>query len=127
MRFGAGARVRCSEWPDTTWVNNQHHSDAVIMILKPSETELVGNWKMQDGRLVADETADRIEELTKSYLRQIAVSTDVGGWETLFQDPKDGRYWERTYPRSEMHGGGPPLLRCISREEARAKYGEHIA
>jgi hypothetical protein len=39
--------------------------------------------------------------LTRQHLRQIAVSEGSGGWETLFQDPNDGRYWERTFPQSE--------------------------
>ena len=97
------------------------------MKLKPSETELVGVWDVQDGLVIADETARRIEQLTNSYLRKTAISPEFGAWETLFQDPEDGRYWERTYPRSHTHGGGPPLLRYISREEARTKYGEQVA
>jgi hypothetical protein len=28
-----------------------------------------------------------------------------------------------TYPESEMHGGGAPLLRNISETEAKTKYG----
>ena len=97
------------------------------MKLKPSKTELVGAWDVQDGHVIAYETARLIEQLTNSYLRKIAISPEFVAWETLFQDPKDGRYWERPYPRSHMHGGGPPMLRCISREEARTKYGEQVA
>jgi hypothetical protein len=56
----------------------------------------------------------------------MGISKRWGAWETLFQDHDDGRYWERTYPNSEMHEGGPPALVCVSEEEAKAKYGDEI-
>jgi Immunity protein 27 len=52
------------------------------------------------------------------YLAKIASSD----WETLFRDPSDGRYWERTYLHSETQGGGPPSLFALSAEKAHAKY-----
>jgi len=67
-----------------------------------------------------DAVAARIKELTDTHLRTIAVTEN--GWETLYRDPTDLRFWELTYPHSEMHGGGPPMLRCITAEEAHAKY-----
>jgi hypothetical protein len=45
-----------------------------------------------------------------------------GGWTTLFHDPATGRYLERTYPHSEMHGGGTPEIKLLTQEEAQAKY-----
>jgi len=36
-----------------------------------------------------------------------ASATDYNGWDVLYLDPADGRYWERILPSSEMHGGGP--------------------
>jgi hypothetical protein len=56
-------------------------------------------------------------------LENIADSAISGAWETLYRDPSDGRYWERTYPSGELHGGGPPALRCMTADEARRKYG----
>jgi hypothetical protein len=94
--------------------------------LQHSERDLVGNWIPGDGGLQADETAKRIEWLTSSVLKKIADSPQWGAWETLFLDPADGRYWERTYPKGEMHGGGPPRLTCIGKDEARAKYGKIV-
>jgi immunity protein 27 of polymorphic toxin system len=85
----------------------------------PHETELIGHWLVENGRAGSDAICNRIEWLTTHHFRKIAG----GGWETLFQDPDDARYWERTYSQSEMHGGGPPALKCISREEAQNKYG----
>jgi hypothetical protein len=35
----------------------------------------------------------------------------------------DPAAWEHTFPNSGQHGGGPPALRCVSLEQARAAYG----
>jgi hypothetical protein len=88
------------------------------MKLSPTETEPIGRSETVDGRVRADATRERIEWLMSSYLEKIASSN----WETLFRDPDDGRYSERTYPQSEMHGGGPPSLFALSVEKAHAKY-----
>ena len=78
----------------------------------------MGRWKIVNGQARADVACERIEWLTSGSLEKIASSN----WETLFRDPDDGRYWERTYPMSEMHGGGPPSLFALSAEKAHAKY-----
>lgn len=92
------------------------------MKLQSRETDLVGTWISIGPAVRADETCRRIEWLVKEVLQEVAVSPQWGAWETLFRDPEDGRFWERTYPQGHMHGGGPPRLTCISPEEARAKY-----
>lgn len=88
--------------------------------LQSHEQELVGKWVLVSNKMVADETCQRIEELIDGYLMKLA--TDESGWDTLYQDPSDGRYWELTYPQSEMHGGGPPALTSVSEDYARQKY-----
>jgi len=70
--------------------------------------------------MVADSAAKRIDFLVASYLKKIAIRE--GGWTTLYQDPQDGRYWERTFPQSETQGGGPPVLKVISDSDARTLY-----
>src|SRR5438094_1244122 len=97
------------------------------MKISPQETELIGKWVAEEGRVRADDTCTRIMWLTSNHLREVVVSKESGGWETLFIDPDDGRYWERTYPQSEMHGGGPPALICLSSEQAKAKYGDDVS
>jgi hypothetical protein len=92
------------------------------MKLKPDEVELVGKWVRVNGQVRADETCERIQCLTTHHLRKVATSKQWGDWETLFEDPDDGRFWERTYPQGEMQGGGPPRLSILSREQALAKY-----
>lgn len=94
------------------------------MKLKPNETDLFGKWEVVDGNTVADATAQRIEALVERHLDKVAA--DASGWETLYRDPDDGRYWELTYPESSWHGGGPPRLTYLSPEQARAKYGNNV-
>jgi hypothetical protein len=92
--------------------------------LNPEERDLIGQWVRSNGGVVGDVTEDRIEELIASYLEKVA--TDWSGWETLYRDPQDGRFWELTYPTGEYHGGGPKRLTNISLEHARGKYGEGV-
>ena len=84
------------------------------------EAEIRCLWKVVDRQIVSSAECARIQLLTTEYLQKLA--RDSTGWETLYQDPTDRRLWELTYPHGEMHGGGPPLLRVISEEEARRKY-----
>lgn len=87
-----------------------------------NETEITGKWLMSQGCVVADETCQRIVDLTNGYL--LELGRDSSGWDTLYRDPNDGRFWELTYPKSDLQGGGPPQLRCILAEEVKGKYGE---
>lgn len=92
--------------------------------ISSDETELVGTWTQNEsGQLVADDICHRIDWLIENVLEHVAFSRDFGAWETLFRDPADGRYWERTYPQGHLHGGGPPQLRVLDIDLARAKYG----
>lgn len=90
------------------------------MKIKQKETELKGAWNFVNHIIEADIVCHRIETLTKEYLIRIAV--DSSGWEILYQDSADMRYWELTYPQSQLQGGGPPLLKNISEVDARNKY-----
>lgn len=92
------------------------------MMLQPDETDVMGRWIETRGGVRADDTCGRIERLVNEVLEEVAVSPEWGAWEVLYRDPSDGRYWERTYPEGNMQGGGPPRVRCLSLEEARAKY-----
>jgi hypothetical protein len=71
--------------------------------LQSNETTLSGKSLLLDGKVVSDITSERIDWLVQHHLQKVATSTS--GWETLYRDPNDGRYWERTYPQSETHGG----------------------
>ena len=91
------------------------------MKIHSEETEIRGSWIIVDSSIEADYNTTRIEYLTQNYLIEIAVSDD--GWEKLFQDPSDKRYWELIYPESELQGGGAPTLRSISIFDAKSKFG----
>lgn len=90
------------------------------MNLRSEESELKGQWIVQGNIVLADETCKRIDFLIKNILKE--VKTDESGWNTLYQDNQDKRFWEYSYPQSEMHGGGPPSLKVISEAEAKQKY-----
>lgn len=85
--------------------------------------DLIGKWVVVDGKVVGDATTARIEALIKDQLDKIG--TDPTGWDTLYRHPRDGRYWELTFPESSLHGGGPPRLTRLSNDQVRDKY--HIA
>jgi Immunity protein 27 len=92
--------------------------------INPSETILTGQWILQSGRPFADDVCKQILTLTSSHL--VEVDLDASGWDALYRDPNEGRYWERPFPQSELHGGGPPQLRCLTAEEVRQKYGSRM-
>jgi hypothetical protein len=103
---------------------DKQRSDAA-MKLRPEEHLLVGSWLQDGNRVYGDAVTERIKWLLKHELQQIAVDAASGGWDVLFQDAGDGRYWERIYPQSELQGGGPPSLCELSREAAQRKYLLH--
>lgn len=89
-------------------------------MIRPDETEIRGAWLDRGGRVEADQNCRRIEHLVHVYLKE--VGRDGSGWDILYVDPADGRYWELVYPESQLQGGGPPLLAHIATPEARLKY-----
>lgn len=90
------------------------------MQLRSSETELVGSWTQAKDNIVKDQTCNRIEFLTTTCLDLVGTSPD--GWDKLYIDRGDGRYWELIFPNSDAHGGGPPTLRNLSIFQVREKY-----
>ncbi len=94
------------------------------MRIRPEETELRGKWLVENAVAKEDRTCRRIEWLITNWLEKLQA--DATGWSVLYRDPKDGRYWELTYPESEMHGGGPPALCHVSKETAESKYGKNF-
>jgi len=89
-------------------------------MIDSNETRITGKWVVVDGHLRSDENEKRIHILVTTYLQEIAK--DWSGWETLYRDPTDGRYWKRTFPQGDLQAGGPPELRYIDKTEAIAKY-----
>lgn len=86
-----------------------------------SETELTGSIILDGKTVKKDDVFMRINWLRNNYLKEIAV--DESGWEVLYQDPNDSRYWELTFPDSESHGGGAPKLSYVKLSETiKSKY-----
>ncbi len=50
------------------------------------------------------------------------IATDQSGWAQLYYDEATDTYLEKTYPNSEVHGGGDPEWQPLSKEDAFAKY-----
>jgi len=88
----------------------------------PLERDIVGTWILERGTVRADEVCVRIEKLVNEYLVKVATSAVWGDWQVLYRDPGDGRYWEKTFPQSEMAGGGPPSLTLIDIAKAQERY-----
>ncbi len=84
-------------------------------------SELVGSWTLIEGRMVEDEASVLIRQLTANRFQRIALA--ASGWEILYQDPQDQRFWELYFPHGDMQGGGPMALRVLSDEAAKLKYG----
>lgn len=86
------------------------------MKIKPTEIIIIGGARTDEekGKSV------RIAWLVNNYLTKVA--SDGINWTVLYQDPEDRRYWELNFPNSELHGGGPPTLVCLSDEESFKKY-----
>jgi hypothetical protein len=90
------------------------------MGILPDETKLIGKWILDGKDVVEDGTCTRVRELINQHLKKIATFED--GWEMLYLDPEDGRYWELVYLNGEWQGGGPLSLFNLSEAEARKKY-----
>ena len=89
-------------------------------MIESNETKLTGKWIFTDGIVKEDDISKRIKDLVVNYLLEIA--TDESGWYKLYKDPNDHRYWELSYPQSDLQGGGPPLLTNLSKVEAKERY-----
>ena len=87
--------------------------------LDGDENYLQGQWVTLNGKVKANEAAERIDWLIANCLRLVAS----GDWEALYQDPNDGRYWIVFYPESHLHGGGPPSMRAVAEAEAAERFG----
>jgi hypothetical protein len=91
-----------------------------MKLLEPNEHTLVGRWVDDGNTIVPDEVCKRIDSLVHDYL--VKIGSDTSGWSVLFRDPRDNRLWELTYPSSDSHGGGPPLLRSVDSDTAKQRY-----
>lgn len=90
------------------------------MELQKDEIELLGKWIFHNGKIIENDVIKRINFLKDNDLIKIAVSDS--GWETLYRDTNDNRYWELVYNNSEEQGGGAPSLINITKESANEKY-----
>ena len=90
------------------------------MSIAPNEKEIIGSWVMVNCQMTEDDASRRIRSLIQTELKYVASTKD--GWEKLYRDARDGRYWEITYPNGELQGGGPQASFLINSEKAEEKY-----
>lgn len=88
--------------------------------ISPDESIIEGQWVESGKNVVGDDACKRIEWLVSGILEN--KGADESGWETLYQDPKDKRFWILFYRHSERHGGGPPSLRVAIKDEIENKF-----
>lgn len=81
------------------------------MYLLPNETVLIGETYLVEGKVCKGSVFFRIEQLISASL--IKIKTDESGWNSIYQDPNDSRYWELSFPESHLQGEGVPVLKCV--------------
>lgn len=85
------------------------------------EVEIRGLWFADGGRMTSDDACKRVQRLTAEYLQEVARAKR--GWEKLYRDPVDGRYWEISYPFGGGQAAGPATLRCVELAAVQERYG----
>ena len=63
------------------------------------------------------EIGDELDEGTAMAKMLMAgleeIQVDAVNWLVLYRHRQTRQYWEKSFPRAEMHGGGPWRLRCL--------------
>lgn len=72
----------------------------------------------KNGSVIRD--SKKIDEMIKKQFKKI--KSIKGGWLTLYKHTSRDEYWEKFYPDSEAHGGGPPALKKVSDDYVRENY-----
>lgn len=88
--------------------------------ISENETLIECEWRVVEDQVKPGIACARIEWLISDILKLVKV--DKRGWEKLFQDPDDGRYWLLFFPQSELIGGGPASLMEITFLEAELRF-----
>ncbi len=96
-----------------TRIYNTADSGAILIAPDPEQPPAIPRrYRSEAGKYYNFQAPDADREAQRS------------GWETLFQEPSDGRYWERTYPHGDLRGGRPARLQLIPREKAKKLFGK---
>lgn len=77
---------------------------------RSAQRELNDVWEFRDGQMHAVGDGPLIDDLIEQKLFEVRKAD----WAILYLHKETGEYWELTYPKSEMQGGGPRRLRTVS-------------
>ncbi len=61
------------------------------------------------------------QDYARDHLQEVLV--DDKRWLALHRCPITNIYWRESFPRSEEHGGGPPLYEKITDVQAAEEFG----
>jgi len=92
----------------------------MMSVISEKETLIECKWNVVEDQVKPNKACARIEWLISDILKLVKV--DPAGWEKLYQDPKDNRFWLLFYPQAELHGGGPACLMEITLNEVELRF-----
>lgn len=84
---------------------------------------IVGHWESRGKKVAGDGNCRFVERAIADRLRKVAPHPEAGRWQVLYVDPVLGGHWELVYLEGDRHGGGPPSLVPIDKQEALKVYG----
>tara|TARA_B110001469_G_C9646193_1_gene326745 strand:+ start:4994 stop:5308 length:315 start_codon:yes stop_codon:yes gene_type:complete len=86
------------------------------MEIRKNETEIIGRLINEEGDIIFDNAAKRVNFLVSNSLKKIK-SDEETGWDILYYDIRSDNFWELIYNQSHLHSGGAPSLYIIKNKE----------
>jgi len=89
--------------------------------MKPiKEKVFAGQWLFENGKIVGDETENRIWGLVRNRTTRVAERMSDGS--SCIRIPCDGSSWELSFPQGKLQGGGPAKLVKLSPDDVHSLF-----